>query len=116
MADRSSEGGRPPSDPPPRAQRHAGARGLGLDEIANLDWGRTQRRGYPEAVYCAEKTAEQVGLIAAAAGERPEVTTLFTRANAEHADAVLAALPDARHDALAQLLVWPPEPPGGGPP
>ena len=111
MADRSSEGGRPPSDPPPRAQRHAGARGLGLDEIANLDWGRTQRRGYPEAVYCAEKTAEQVGLIAAAAGERPEVTTLFTRANAEHADAVLAALPDTRHDALARFLAWPPEPP-----
>ena len=55
---------------------------LGLDGIADLDWDRTQRRGYPEAVYCAEKTAEQVGLIAAAARERPEVTTLFTRAGA----------------------------------
>jgi pyridinium-3,5-biscarboxylic acid mononucleotide synthase len=82
-----------------------------LDDIANLDWDRTQRRGYPEAVYCAEKTAEQVGLIATAARERPEVTTLFTRANAEHAAAVLAALPNARHDPAARLLAWPPEPP-----
>ena len=111
MADRSRAGGRPPSDPPPRAQQHTGARGSSLDEIANLDWGRTQRRGYPEAIYCAEKTAEQVGLIAVAARERPEVTTLFTRANAAHADAVLAALPDARHDTLAGFLAWPPEPP-----
>ena len=82
-----------------------------LDEIADLDWERTQRRGYPEAVYCAGKTAEQVGLIAAAARERPEVTTLFTRADPAQADAVLAALPDARHDSLARLLAWPPEPP-----
>jgi len=111
MADRSSEGGRPPSDPPPRAQQHPGARGYALDEIADLDWDRTQRRGYPEAVYCAEKTAEQVRLIAAAARERPGVTTLFTRANAEHAEAVLEELPDARHDATARLLAWPPEPP-----
>jgi NCAIR mutase (PurE)-related protein len=111
MADLSSEGGRPPSDPPPRAQQHPGARGSGLDEIADLDWDRTHRRGYPEAVYCAEKTAEQVGLIATAARERPEVTTLFTRAGPEHAAAVLGALPDARHDPLARFLAWPPEPP-----
>jgi NCAIR mutase (PurE)-related protein len=111
MAEHSSEGGRPPSDPPPRAQQHTGARGSNLEEIADLDWGRTQRRGYPEAVYCAEKTAEQVGLIATAARERPEVTTLFTRANADHAGAVLAALSDARHDPLARFLAWPPEPP-----
>ena len=111
MADRSSEGGRPPSDPPPRAQKPPGARVSALDQIADLDWARSERRGYPEAVYCAEKTAEQVGLIAGAARERPEVTTLFTRAGPAHADAVRRELPDARHDATAQLLAWPPEPP-----
>ena len=84
---------------------------LSLDGVADLDWDRTERRGYPEAVYCAEKSAEQVGLIAAAARERPEVTTLFTRAGAEHAAAVLQELPDARHDAEARLLAWPPDPP-----
>jgi len=58
-----------------------------------------------------------VAAIAAAVRGRPDVTTLFTRAGAEHAAAVRAELPDARHDAAARLLAWPPEPPPptGGP-
>jgi NCAIR mutase (PurE)-related protein len=87
------------------------AEGPTLDDIADLDWDRTRRRGYPEAVYCAGKTPEQVGLIAAAARERPEVTTLFTRAGPEHAEAVRQELPDAAYDVGAGLLAWPPEPP-----
>ena len=81
-----------------------------LAAFATLDTDRASRRGYPEAVYCAGKTPEQVGLIAADAAQRDQVT-LFTRADAEHAAAVLAALPDAHHDAQARLLAWPPEPP-----
>jgi NCAIR mutase (PurE)-related protein len=41
--------------------------------------------------------------------------TLFTRADPGHAEAVLAELPDAAHDAEARLLWWPaafPEPTG----
>jgi pyridinium-3,5-biscarboxylic acid mononucleotide synthase len=83
----------------------------GLEDVANLDLDRTHRRGYPEAVYCAEKTAEQVGLIAAAVGSRSDVTTLFTRATAEHVRAVQQQLPDAAHYAEARLVAWPPEPP-----
>ncbi|HWJ54031.1 MAG TPA: nickel pincer cofactor biosynthesis protein LarB [Propionibacteriaceae bacterium] len=82
-----------------------------LEDVANLDLDRTQRRGYPEAVYCAEKTAEQVGLIAAAVASRPDVTTLFTRATPEHARAVQKQLPDAVHYPEARLLAWPPDPP-----
>jgi pyridinium-3,5-biscarboxylic acid mononucleotide synthase len=87
--------------------------GLGID----LDLERTARRGYPEAVFCAGKTAEQVAAIAATVRGRPDVTTLFTRADPEHAAAVRAQLPDARHDETARLLAWPPEPPPatGGP-
>ncbi|GAA1435339.1 nickel pincer cofactor biosynthesis protein LarB [Microlunatus lacustris] len=81
-----------------------------LARFATLDTDRQARRGYPEAVYCAGKTPAQVGLIAADARSRAQVT-LFTRAGAEHAAAVLAALPDAVHDADAGLLAWPPEPP-----
>jgi NCAIR mutase (PurE)-related protein len=81
-----------------------------LAGFATLDTDRADRRGYPEAVYCAGKTPDQVGLIAADAGQRQHVT-LFTRASAEHAAAVLAALPDALHDESAGLLAWPPEPP-----
>jgi len=83
----------------------------GVESVADLDLDRTRRRGYPEAVYCAGKTAEQVGLIAAAVGARADVTTLFTRADPEHAKAVLQALPDARYDTDARLLAWPPQPP-----
>jgi NCAIR mutase (PurE)-related protein len=81
-----------------------------LADFATLDTDRQSRRGYPEAVYCAGKTPAQVGLIAADARGRDQVT-LFTRADAAHATAVLTALPDAVHDADAGLLAWPPAPP-----
>jgi pyridinium-3,5-biscarboxylic acid mononucleotide synthase len=87
-----------------------------ISAYADLDLGRSERRGYPEAVYCAGKTPEQVGGIAAAVRSRPDVVTLFTRAAPAHADAVLGALPDAFHDPAAGLLAWPspvPEPAGG---
>lgn len=81
-----------------------------LAEIADLDHDRLARRGYPEAVYCAGKTPEQVRVIAAGVRDLAQVT-LFTRANDDHAAAVRAALPDARWDADAGLLAWPPDPP-----
>lgn len=82
-----------------------------LASFADLDLDRTARRGYPEAVYCAGKTPEQVGAIAAAVRARPDVVTLFTRATPAHAAAVRQELPDARHDPGAALLAWPPRPP-----
>ncbi len=81
-----------------------------LAGFADLDLDRARRRGYPEAVYCPGKTPAQVGLIAAALRERG-ARTLFTRAGAAHAAAVLAELPDALHAADCDLLAWPPEPP-----
>jgi NCAIR mutase (PurE)-related protein len=81
-----------------------------LSAFADLDLGRAARRGYPEAVYCAGKTPEQVGVIAAALGQVSQVT-LFTKASKAHAQAVLAELPDAFHDRTAGLLAWPAEPP-----
>jgi NCAIR mutase (PurE)-related protein len=85
-------------------------------DFAELDLGRTVRRGYPEAVYCEGKTPDQVAGIAAAVGSRPDVVTLFTRAGQAHAEAVLGVLPDAFHDPVARLLAWPPQPhaPSGG--
>jgi pyridinium-3,5-biscarboxylic acid mononucleotide synthase len=81
-----------------------------LAGFADLDLDRARRRGYPEAVYCPGKTPEQVRLIAAALRERG-ARTLFTRAAAAHAAAVLAELPDALHAADCGLLAWPPDPP-----
>jgi NCAIR mutase (PurE)-related protein len=81
-----------------------------LAAFAELDLDRARRRGYPEAVYCPGKTPEQVGLIAAALREHG-ARTLFTRATAAHAAAVLAELPDALYADDCALLAWPPEPP-----
>lgn len=79
-------------------------------EDVRLDHDRALRRGYPEAVLCEPKSVPQVAAIAAqvAAAGTP---TLFTRATPEHADAVLVALPDARHYPEARLLAWPASPP-----
>ena len=88
--------------------------GLSPEEVlagfADLDLDRERRRGYPEAVYCPGKTPEQVGLIAAALRRRG-ARTIFTRAAAAHAAAVLAELPDALHAADCGLVAWPPDPP-----
>ncbi|MDI3403415.1 nickel pincer cofactor biosynthesis protein LarB [Streptomyces cavernicola] len=87
-----------------------------LADFAELDHDRAERRGYPEAVYCEGKTPAQVGAIAAAVRDRG-APTLFTRAAADHAKAVLAEVPEAHYDQEARLLAWPAEPPerSGGP-
>lgn len=79
-------------------------------QIANLDFERANRRGYGEAILCEPKSVDQVIEIARQIRESA-VPTLFTRAGAEHAQAVLSVLPDAHHDADARLLAWPPHPP-----
>ncbi len=84
--------------------------GTRLADVADLDQDRVARRGYPEAVYCAGKTPEQLRLIAAGVRDLAQVT-LFTRADDAHAAAVRDALPDARWHADAGLLAWPPAPP-----
>ena len=81
-----------------------------LAGVAELDFDRARRRGYPEAVYCEFKTPEQVRRIAAEVGRR-EARTIFTRASPDQAAAVLDALPKAGHDPEARLLWWPLEPP-----
>lgn len=91
--------------------------GLDPELIANLDTGRFRRRGYPEAVYCEGKTTAQLTIIATQLRAHGGAgTTLFTRADAEQAAAVLAVLPEAAHHSEAGLLAWPaaPPPPAGG--
>ena len=86
-----------------------------MGDIANLDHGRAERRGYPEAVYGAGKTPAQLAEIAREIGtwEGPGAppATLFTRLSAEGIAAVVAVLPDAAVHADAHLVAWPPEPP-----
>jgi len=82
------------------------------DDIADLDLDRGERRGgFPEAVYCEGKSVDQCREIARRVGERPDVVTIFTRADAERAAAIPEALPDAPPDPVAPGLVWPPRMP-----
>jgi len=81
-----------------------------LVDMIHLDHDRSERRGYPEAVYCEHKDPDQVATIAAQVRERG-APTLFTRASGAHARAILDVLPDALHDEQARLLAWPPAPP-----
>ena len=106
----------------PAAVRAPAAHGGTVPGVAELDHGRAERRGYPEAVYCEGKSPDQLRAIAAALAEvhraahdaRPDgraAGTLFTRADAERAAAILEVLPDALHVPEARLLAWPPTPP-----
>ncbi|MFV0450979.1 MAG: nickel pincer cofactor biosynthesis protein LarB [Propioniciclava sp.] len=78
------------------------------DDIADLDLTRGDRRGYPEAVYCEGKSPDSLAAIARRVREHPDIATIFTRADDQRAAAVLAELPDAHHDRVARMLVWPP--------
>jgi pyridinium-3,5-biscarboxylic acid mononucleotide synthase len=78
--------------------------------FARLDLGRQRRRGFPEAVFCAGKTPEQTALIARGLAESG-TRALFTRAGADHAEAIRGELPDAAHHPEAALVAWPPRPP-----
>jgi NCAIR mutase (PurE)-related protein len=81
-----------------------------LDGIADLDLGRTARRGYPEAVYGEGKSTAQVQAIAEAlrADGGP---ALFTRCTPEQQAALLGVLPGAFVDEVARLVAWPATPP-----
>jgi NCAIR mutase (PurE)-related protein len=65
-----------------------------INNFANLDFERAERCGFPEVVYGAGKTPEQVTDIAVALLEQHNVA-LVTRASTAHATALKAAAPDA---------------------
>lgn len=80
-------------------------------DIVELDLGRSARCGYPEAVYCEGKSVEQLRTIARRVAQHPDIVHIFTRADAERAAVVLEELPDAFHDPVARMVIWPPEQP-----
>ncbi|MDR1574793.1 MAG: nickel pincer cofactor biosynthesis protein LarB [Treponema sp.] len=76
---------------------------LKVDSFAVIDTLREQRTGYPEAVYCRGKTAEQAASIIAGMREKG-IPVLATKASAELAALVAARFPEARYDAAARTL------------
>lgn len=80
-----------------------------LRDLAFLDLGHTKidthralRNGFPEVVYAAGKTPEQVAEIVSRLGERENV--LATRVTPEMADYVAKQCPEVRYNALGRTL------------
>lgn len=73
-----------------------------------VDHHRTLRNGFPEVIYGAGKTSDQVAEIFASMMQRGNV--LVTRASEDAAQAVLAICPQAEHNALARTIVHQPAP------
>lgn len=70
---------------------------------STLDPGRLARQGFPEVVYCQSKTTQQIveslSSLAAANGR-----AFGTRLQAERADDILSALPEATYDPLGRTV------------
>ena len=71
--------------------------------FAQIDHDRTARTGFPEVIYGAGKTPEQVADIAERIHGRSGVV-LITRTGQEAFEAVLQRLPDAQFDANSRLI------------
>jgi NCAIR mutase (PurE)-related protein len=72
--------------------------------FATIDHHRALRQGFPEVVYGAGKTTEQLIAITQRIAARGD-GVLATRVSDEAAPALLAALPGAEHNALARTVV-----------
>jgi len=71
--------------------------------FATIDHHRALRGGFPEVVYCEGKTPSQAAAISARVWERAG-RLLATRASGEHAAAIRAAVPSARHNPVARTI------------
>jgi NCAIR mutase (PurE)-related protein len=71
--------------------------------FARIDHHREMRTGYPEIIYCAGKSVEQVKEIVRVMSER-ENNVIGTRANSEMYDAVKSILPSAVYYPMARII------------
>lgn len=95
---------------PDEAERKIGA-ALREQPYENLDFARVDhhrsiRQGFPEVIYCAGKTPEQVAHIATAIVSRGH-TLLATRADRSTHDAVSGVVSTARYHEIARIISVP---------
>lgn len=78
-----------------------------IDDLgfAKVDHHRHLRQGFPEVIYCAGKTSEQVVLIAQKLVGVANNNILMTRANSDVYQAVKEIIPDAVYYPIAKLIV-----------
>lgn len=87
------------------AQALESLRGLPFQDLgfARLDTHRAIRTGFPEVVFCQNKTPEQATAILERLWEHHD-RLMATRATPEIAAAIQARLPEARYDATSRLI------------
>lgn len=81
-------------------------RSLPFQELgfAKVNHHRLLRRGFPEAIFCPQKTPEQVrGIVVEMV--KTGVTVLATKATPDHFEAVREVVPQAQYYELARLIV-----------
>jgi NCAIR mutase (PurE)-related protein len=73
--------------------------------FAKIDFHRQLRQGFPEVVYCAGKTTEQIVTIFQRLTQNCAGNLLATRANRTVYEAVAQEVPGAEYDELARLIM-----------
>ncbi|TGE30932.1 nickel pincer cofactor biosynthesis protein LarB [Desulfosporosinus sp. Sb-LF] len=73
--------------------------------FAKIDHHRQLRQGFPEVIYSAGKTTEQIVTIAERLAEGAETNILATRANHDVYEAVAARISNVEYYDLARLIV-----------
>ncbi len=74
-----------------------------VGENANIDFSRRERRGFPEAIYCASKDDNSLVEIFKAFAERNE-SVIGTRASRKQYEIVKEAIPEVEYSDLAQII------------
>lgn len=72
--------------------------------FAAVDHVRELRQGFPEVVYAAGKTKEQVAAIMESLYKRGQGNIMATRASREKYEYVLKKLPEAKYDEIARII------------
>lgn len=84
--------------------------------FANVDHSREARQGFPEVIYAAGKTKEQVLAILQSLEASSDGSLLATRASSEQYDFVKAEMPEAEYDEEARAIYIRRAKPVGAPP
>ncbi len=72
--------------------------------FANIDHARELRQGFPEVVYAAGKTKQQLRSIFKSLYEHSNGNLIATRASREQYEFLIDAVPDAKYDEIARMI------------
>ncbi len=72
--------------------------------FAKIDHNRAERQGFPEVIYCAGKTNEQIQDIFSHLAQKGSKNIIASRASAENYQYVIKKTPQAQYDETARII------------